>query len=339
LPAILVPAVGATPVSVRIVGDSMSRSARSALGLLVALCAALAGGCGLGAGADPNAPIDLTVTRDFGARQVLEIAGAKVSGADTVMRVLQRSATVRTRHGKDFVQSIDGIAGGRRDGRPFDWFVYVNGILAPQAASAVDVHGGDRIWWDHHDWGVTPHVRAVVGSFPEPFVHGTGGKRLPVRVECVNPNAAACSVVADRLIALGVPIGRSDISRSAADESLRILVGPWKALRGRDAESDAIDAGPRASGVFARFDAASDALVVLDARGRPARTLGAGSGLIAATRSEERQPVWFVTGTDDAGVASAARALDEGTLSDRFSLAIAHDLPVAVPARPAKGAG
>ena len=71
---------------------------------------------------------------------------------------------------------------------------------------------------------------------------------------------------------------------------------------------------------------------MLDARGRAARTLGAGSGLIAATRAEERQPVWFVTGTDDAGVASAARALDEGALSDRFALAISDDLPVAVPA-------
>jgi hypothetical protein len=49
--------------------------------------------------------------------------------------------------------------------------------------------------------------------------------------------------------------------------------------------------------------------------------------------------VWFVTGTDDAGVASAARALDEGTLSNRFSLAIAHDLPVAVPAPAARAAG
>jgi hypothetical protein len=41
--------------------------------------------------------------------------------------------------------------------------------------------------------------------------------------------------------------------------------------------------------------------------------------------------VWFVTGTDGAGVAAAARALDESVLSDRFALAISDDLPVAVP--------
>jgi hypothetical protein len=300
----------------------VSRSGPRRGGVAGALCAALAvGGCGLGAGSTPDEPVALSVTRDFGATSLVQTPGARVSGADTVMRVLRRNAKVTTRYGGEFVQSIDGLSGGRSDGHPNDWFIYVNGILTDKGANAVDVHGGDRIWWDHHDWSVTPDVRAVVGSYPEPFVHGIDGKRLPVRVECVDPNAPVCNTVSNKLIKLGVPIGRSNISRSAADESLRILVGPWKKLRGRDAESDAIDTGPKASGVFARFD------------GREARTLGAGTGLIAATRSKDRQPVWFVTGTDDAGVAAAARALDEGALSDRFALAISDDLPVAVPAQ------
>jgi len=308
------------------------------LAALVWLCAALVlGGCGLGAGSTPDAPVKLSVTREFGAEGMIEQPDAKIAGADTVMRVLQRNATVRTRYGGQFVQAINGVAGERRAGRPLDWFIYVNGILTDQGAGAIDVHGGDRIWWDRHDWGVTPDVRAVVGSFPEPFVHGSGGKRLPVRVECADPDAKACSVVADKLLSYGVPIGRSNISRSAADETLRILVGPWKALRGRDAEADALDDGPRASGVFARFDRSAGALAVLDERGRVARTLGAGSGLVAATRAEQRQPVWFVTGTDDAGVDSAARALEEGALSNRFALAISDDLPVTLPARVAQG--
>jgi hypothetical protein len=138
--------------------------------------------------------------------------------------------------------------------------------------------------------------------------------------------------VADKLLSYGVPVGRSSISRSAADESLRVLVGPWSVLRGGDAEAVALDGGPKASGVYARFDDRGRTLTVLDERGRSARTLGAGSGLIAATRAKQRQPVWFVTGTDDAGVDSAARAFEEGTLADRFALAISDDLPVAVPA-------
>ena len=306
-------------------------SARTAL---AALAAALAlGGCGIGAGSTPDAPVALTVTRDFGSTPLVDTPDAKIAGADTIMRVLQRNTTVQTRFGGQFVQSINGVRGGRRDGRPVDWFIYVNGILTDQGAGAIEVHGGDRIWWDHHDWGVTPDSRAVVGSFPEPFLHGSDGKRLPVRVECADPNAPACSRVAKKLTSYGIPVGRSSISRSAADESLRVLVGPWSELRGGDAEAVALDGGPKASGVFARFDERGRTLTVLDERGRDARTLGAGSGLIAATRAKQRQPVWFVTGTDLAGVESAARALEEGALSNRFALAVSDDLPVAVPAK------
>src|SRR3954447_13739473 len=89
------------------------------------LCAIALGGCGVGAGSTPNAPIALTVTRDFGTTSLVELPKAKVAGSDTVMRLLQRNVTgVKTRYGNQFVQAIDGVAGGRRDGRPVDWFVY-----------------------------------------------------------------------------------------------------------------------------------------------------------------------------------------------------------------------
>jgi hypothetical protein len=297
-------------------------SARWRPALAVACAAAALAGCGLGPAAGSDDGVTVTATRDFGRRAMLDVQRAPVTGTDTAMRVLQRSARVRTGPG-GAVAAIDGVAGGR-------WSLYVNGIRSGTGA-AVDVHAGDRLWWDLHGAGLAADVPAVVGSFPEPFLHGSGGRRLPVRVECDDPRAGACDVVADKLIALGVPAGRSALSQSAADESLRVLVGRWSRLRGGDAESVSIDAGPRSSGVFARFDASGRRLVVLDAYGRPARTLGPGTGLIAATRLKNRQPVWFVTGTDAAGVASAARAFDESALDDRFALAISHDLPVGVP--------
>ncbi len=307
--------------------------ARRTLLAAAALCAAIAAaGCGFGAGDAPGDGIRLTVTRDFGAKPLAALDRPEVAGSDTVMRVLQRNAgEVRTRYGGGFVQSIGGLAGGRPGGRPVDWFFYVNGIQAEEGATGIDAHAGDRIWWDHHDWGVTSHIPAVVGSFPEPFVHGTGGKRLPVRVECDEPESDPCSAVARKLVALGVPAGRSELGGSAADDSLRVLVGQWRALRPRDAEAQNVDRGPAGSGVFARFDEAGARLTVLDPRGRPARTLGAGTGLVAATRAEGRKPVWFVTGTDADGVASAARAFDESALSDHFALAISGDRAVRVP--------
>jgi hypothetical protein len=84
--------------------------------------------------------------------------------------------------------------------------------------------------------------------------------------------------------------------------------------------------------VFARFDGAGRRLDVLDASGRRADTLGADTGLVAATRIEDRAPVWFVTGTDEAGVQAAARTLDEATLTTKYALAVHGDRGVAVPA-------
>ncbi|HVF76923.1 MAG TPA: hypothetical protein VNA28_01390 [Solirubrobacteraceae bacterium] len=275
--------------------------------LALVLAATTLAGCGQSARTDSD-EIGLTVTRDFGAEDFIVLTRERVPPPGGLTRIFQRYPNMR---------------GGQS--------LFVNGMLPDKPAAELEVHGGDRVWLDQHDAGVAREIPAVVGSFPEPFLHGIDGKRLPTRVECEDPRAGVCARVADKLVSLGVVAGRSVISRSAADMTVRILVGPWSRLRGREFEADSLDAGPRESGVHARFDASAQRLLVLDAGGKVARTLGAATGFIAATRARDRQPVWFVTGTDDAGVDAAARALDESVLKDRFALAISDDLPVAVP--------
>ena len=166
-----------------------SRSSKRRTGVTVSAAATVAAalaGCGLGAGPAPGG-VHLTVTRDFGAHVLGETAAPQVKGAETVMSLLVRNNTdkVTTKYGGGFVQSIAGQSGGQEaGGDPLDWFYYVNGIEAPKGAAATNVHPGDHIWWDLHDWSQTDDVPAVVGSYPEPFLNGTEGKRLPVRVEC-----------------------------------------------------------------------------------------------------------------------------------------------------------
>ena len=278
-----------------------------ALAAGVVLAAAAVAGCGASARAEPD-EFALTITRDFGATTLAELSRQPIPAPPGLARILQRYPQPRDRES-----------------------LFVNGIAADEPAARIRLHGGDRVWLDQHGPTLAPAIGAVVGSFPEPFLHGTGGKRLPVRVECDDPRSGPCTAVADKLVGLGVVAGRSALSRSAADDTLRVLVGPWKRLRGNDIEADRIDAGPRQSGVFARFDASGERLEVLDVSGRPVRTLGAATGLVAAIAAPERRPVWFVTGTDAAGVQAAARAFDESVLADRFALAISRDLPVAVP--------
>jgi uncharacterized protein DUF4430 len=303
----------------------------------LAALATAAAGCGLGAG--PKATeTQLLVSRDFGAEPIVQDDQPETGGSDTVMRLLQRNAPkVATRFGGGFVQSIDGVSGGQRDGRPVDWFFYVNGIQADTGATSIKVHQGDRVWWDFHDWSATDDVPAVVGSFPEPFLHGVNGRRLPTRVECAEPKSAACSTVADKLVDLGLPAARGGVGNSFVQDTLRIVVGPWRAVRG-DATTKLLEKGPATSGVFARPSADGRDIALLDAGGKVTRTLGAGTGLIAATEVKDAKdavsdPVWVVTGTDTAGVDAAASALDEGALAGRFAVAVSGGRPVGLPDR------
>ena len=301
--------------------------------LAVAALAVVAAGCGAGAGERPES-VRLTVTDGFGEREVLERTAPETRGSDTVMRLLQRNAKVQTRYGGGFVQSIDGLSGGRSGGRPVDWFFYVNGVLAEEGAAAVRVRAGDRIWWDRRDWGAAMTVDAVVGSFPEPFLGGYTGERAPTRLECDDAAEAACDLVQQRLLDLGLTVGKSRIGTEGGGESLRIIVGRWPAIRD-DRALSGIERGPRASGVFGRIAPDGNALAVLDPRGRVVQRLGASTGLVAATRYEDQAPTWVVTGTDTAGILSAARAVDETVLNEKFALAVSQDRAVPLPAQPA----
>jgi hypothetical protein len=304
----------------------MTRSTPIRLIAVLAACGALAlAGCGLGSG-EGTQGIALTVTRDFGQVSVLDTPSPKSDGQDTVMRLLQRNAKVTTKYGGKFVQSINGIAGANQA----DWMYYVNGIEAPAGAAATPVHDGDKVWWDQHSWAVTQHIPAVVGSFPAPFLHGADGKRYPVHIECAQIQSKQCDDVSNSLSKLGVVAARNAIGSSFTQHTVRILIGQWSAVR-HDITAALLEKGPAASGVFAKPAPDGKSIQILHGNGSPAQTLGAGTGLIAATAAPDTPPVWVVTGTDDAGVTAAASALDEATLKNNFALAISEGRGVHVP--------
>jgi len=289
--------------------------------LALAALPAVTVGCGYGAG-EPSRGVSLLVTRDFGARELGERRNVDPPGGETVMRLLQRHFDVKTRYGGGFVSSIAGVAGGQERGRPLDWFFFVNGVESERGAAAVALADGDRVWWDRRDWGAASSVAAVVGSFPEPLRDGA-------RLRCARGAQAACAVAAARLRAAGVHATR-------AARLPRVLVGRWRALRG-DPAAALLERGPSASGIYARPAADGRRITVLDERGRPAQVLGAGAGLVAATRRGSEQPTWIVTGTDGRGLLAAARALRARALGGRFALALAGDRGIRVPEAGGRG--
>jgi hypothetical protein len=277
-------------------------------------------GCGLGAGPGTS-DVGVVVTRDFGTQVMRSLMQAHVPGSETVLQLLEHHFRLGTAYSGDFVTSIDGV--GDR-GSHINWFYYVNGIEAPMGAGTTGLHHGDRIWWDIHDWRETDSIPAVVGSFPEPFLSGSDGKRYPTIVDCTANAAAACATVKRSLRSAG-------ITPSSGRIGIRILVGPYNALRA----AAALAAGPKASGVYARFTDDGKVLALLDPAGNTLQQLAAGSGLIAATvQGGSPLPTWFITGTDQAGVAAAARDLNAVSLRDHFALVVHGGTSLPIPLDP-----
>ena len=250
------------------------------------------------------------------------------------MRLLQRNARSRRATAAASCSRSTGSPAGTSGGRPVDWFYYVNGVEARTGAAAVEAArrrprlvGPPRLDGD-------ADVPAVVGSFPEPFVHGLGGKRLPVRVECAGrraaPRARPSSSGSRRS---ACPSPRGGLRGARVEETLRVLVGPWSAIA-RDPAVGADRARARRPAASTRAPRATARSLApsTPAAAPVARRSAPATGLIAADApGGDREPTWVVTGTDAAGVAAAARAFDQRAL--RQSLRGRRDAPRPAAAR------
>jgi hypothetical protein len=294
-----------------------------AIALLLLGVALAAAGCGLGPGSGVGT-VDLTVTREFGAVKMSEASG-EANESDTVMRFLEGNDEIETRYGGGYVKSIDGVSEDERGGHPYDWFFYVNGIESPVGAAEVSLAGGEKIWWDNHDWSASEHVPVVVGSWPAPFTTGWEGHEPVVEVEC-DVGGAACMSVEAALEGAGAKVGTEEASFEGSapppDPAIRVLVGQWAKLRA-DPVAKLLESGPAESGIYADFEQVGGSwrLIGLDEDGAKARTFGPDVGLVAATRKYEGPPTWLVTGGTKEAVRAAAEALDTADLRDHYAVA------------------
>jgi hypothetical protein len=286
--------------------------------VLVALALAVAG-CGLGPGAERKGGAELRVTRDFGHERLGVVRVKKVREDQTVMRLLRSRFDVKTRYGGRFVQAIRGLSGRGATGQ-IDWFYFVNGIEADVGAAEYELSPGDVVQWDYRRWDGAMRVPAIVGAFPEPFLHGLKGKRYPVRVECGDDSSKSCRLVKNRLLRLGVKASGASLGTSGTRNVMRVVVAPWKKAKIVSTVAS-LEKGPDDSGVFARVTRGGRELDLLGPGGQVARRAPAGTGLVAAFAPSEREIVWLVTGLDERGLDAAARALDVRSLRDAYAVA------------------
>ena len=178
-------------------------------GLLAAACAGGSGGDGMAS---------LWVTRNGGARVILL---RKVAAGQTAMQALERAAEVETSYGGRFVQSINGIRGSLA--ARTDWFWFVNGIEGDRSAAEYRLRPGDVEWWDFRSWARRAREPVVVGAFPEPFLHGYGGRRRPAAVRYADQSLAGAARAIARLIRADSVAGTS--TPAPREANLFLVVG------------------------------------------------------------------------------------------------------------------
>jgi hypothetical protein len=309
------------------------RRSQALAAVLLALVTSLAcAGCGFGLGLKPGA-VRLRVTQDFGARPLGSISLSKPGGAETDLSLIKRrfgqvkTTGVPLGSTSSGIASVDGLAADP----PKRWTLFVNGVHAAKSAAATTVHKGDQVWLDLHDQSAAGTIPAVVGSFPEPFTSGINGQRYPTTLECSPGFKTDCASVTAELRRDGVVASPGSPGYGSGPDTLSINIGTWHQLYGEVA-AELIKYGPGASGVYARFTAGGRQIALEDPAGQVVKTLGPGSGLIAATaNSDDPAPTWLVTGTDRAGVRAAVRALTARSLSGHFALAVQGDTDYPVP--------
>jgi hypothetical protein len=185
------------------------------LGVAAAAVAALLAGCGGGT----HGSATLWVTRDEGKTVLLDTT---VPAGETALQALDRKADISTRYGGKFVKSVNGVAGSIA--KRSDWFYFVNGIEAPRGAQEYRLHDGDVLWWDYRDWGrFGENVSAVVGAFPEPFVHGYAGSTRPTIV--LGPRTAVVRRIATLVHATRI-VPAASVRVPAGVNTLTIEPGP-----------------------------------------------------------------------------------------------------------------
>jgi len=195
---------------------------------LVLVAAALAG-----CGGEDGGQATIWITRDLGTHVLLQ---KSVPSGLTAMQALDRVTDVDTRYGGRFVQAINGLQGSLAAQR--DWFYFINGYEGDRSAAEYRLHAGDVEWWDFRSWRRRMREPLVVGAFPEPFLHGYGGKTLPARVVYLQPDERADAEKVARLVggrAIGTfpqaPNGRMNVlvlepARAGEHPSFVVAAGP-----------------------------------------------------------------------------------------------------------------
>jgi len=262
---------------------------------------------------DNQNTVTLMITRDFGS-QTLAKKKITLKKDWTVIDLLESTSKVSTKWDGSFVNSIEGLksqsGGFSRDG--LDWFYYINGICADVGADGYDLKTGEVVWWDYHVWKSMGSANsAVIGCYPEPFIHGYRGKIGPTTIMTSQTNLNLAEDLKKALISRGVcsvNIKELDNNLLEKRQGPTVVVGTWNELKQLN-WLEKFNKAYRKTGINIHFT--DKGLELLDYSGNAAQTVQESAGVIAASGSGlgDDSPLWVIVGIDQEGLNLAVNVL------------------------------
>ncbi|ATW27578.1 DUF4430 domain-containing protein [Candidatus Formimonas warabiya] len=281
--------------------------------------------------------VTLKVTRDFGVQPIFE-KKITFQKEDTILDLLQDNLDIETDWDGGFIKGINGLVSdkGGLSGKRTDWFYYVNGVCADVGADGYRLHPGETVWWDYHLWAsMGSAISAVIGSYPEPFLHGYGGKAGGTTVLCAPEKEELGEKVKKALEAQGVKTVKVS---GLEEEKIKkrtgplVVLGEWQELNGVKWLED-FNKAYRKTGTGVHFT--DQGLELVKYNGAADRTLSGSGGVIVATGSGlgDEMPLWLIGGTDEKGLEQAVNVLVESPekISGLYGAAVTGDEIIRLP--------
>ncbi|MBV1818381.1 DUF4430 domain-containing protein [Clostridium cochlearium] len=283
--------------------------------------------------------VELVVTKDFGHSKMFSNNVGLVKD-EVGMEVLFRNLDIQTAYGGGFVNAINGLESkftffSGADRKKEDWFYWVNGILAPIGVAEYRPADGDTIWWDYHEWNTTMFIPAVIGSYPEPFRNGFGGKNPGTVIMYTEKFKKAAEMLKKSLLdkdVKSIDVVPYDGNGIEKPDKYHILLGTWDELAKDSKRLKDMNWKNKLQGVYVEFK--DGKLNALDNTGKAVKSFDKG-GAIYATSSGMGSivPVWLVTGNNDESVREALNILIEKpeSIKNYFGAVISKDNIIQVP--------
>lgn len=283
--------------------------------------------------------LNLIVTKDFGHNKMFSNNVGLVKD-EVGMEVLFRNLDIQTAYGGGFVNTINGLESkftffSGSDRRKEDWFYWVNGILAPIGVAEYKPIDGDTIWWDYHEWATTMFIPAVIGSYPQPFKSGFGGKNPGTVVMYTENFKKDAEILKKSLLDKGVksidvvPYNATSIEKP---DKYHILIGTWKGLVKDSKRLKDMNWKNKQEGVYVEFK--DGKLNALDNTGKTIKSFNKGGAIYATSAGMgSTVPVWLVTGNNEQGVKDALNILvnKPDSIKSYFGAVIAEENITSVP--------